>query len=413
MLNQEEKSRLIQSVWLRFNSNIGALHIFFENLAPNADRVDNDKLKHLVDEMTFIFKDKPEIAQKDILKYIPSVDDLDFLPDFRDSASVKELLVALQDHEIRDSIQAWEEKHPHRSQRLSRVFSSSLSNPPMTGVMLRRSMLISLVTFLEIFLGDIYKSHYQVLGQSKEDACKESRKLMKGNWRNKLTNLQKIGLDIQATTKYSEEIFEITQRRHVLVHNDGIVDEGYKKYFSKYNYGDHLLVSTRYFQRGINIVHTLCFLLFCNQLTKYEENKQVIYNKLDDFVLNSLEQRRYSLVIELSENAEFLDLPENKRQIVIANRAIAYRELGKTEEVNRIVTFLESAEHGLEIELAISMLRNDIVNLRRQIKLIPNHPGNARMFSWPLFNPIKNEVWFKMEIARISKSHAPKTRRKH
>ncbi len=365
MLQQEEKSKLIQSSWMRFNSNIGALHSFFENLTKFADEADKLKVKKFAEELTHIFKDKLEIVEKDISKFIPSVDDWDVYPDFRKDESVREMISTIKDEEFKNIASKWDQSHPFKSQRLVRIFSSAFNDPPVSGVLLRRSMLVSLVTFLEIFLEDTYKNYYLCLGQSKAEAEKGASALMKGNWRDqKIANLQKIGLDISTISKYSDEILEIAQRRHLIVHNDGIVDEGYNKNVpNRYNIGDHLLVSTQYFQKAINLIHTFGFLLFYNQLIQYETNKQTQLSKLYDFIYNSLTLKRYGLVIDLPENTEDLNLTEHTQQILLINKAIAFRELGETEKVELVVKNLKNTEHHRQIDLAISMLRNDIATL--------------------------------------------------
>jgi hypothetical protein len=224
------------------------------------------------------------------------------------------------------------------------------------------------------------------------------------DWRSKLSNVEKINLGTPAITKYGDEIYEFTQRRNLLVHNDGIVDESYRKNIQcHYDFGDHLLVSTQYFQRAIDVVHLFGFLLFYRQLGHFLTNKQILHNKLDEFILTSLNQKRYSLILVLSESIDSLDLPEYKQQIVLVNKAIAYRELGKDDQVATIISHLESVGHDWQIDMAISMLRNDIMSLKKQIDKSPNAPGIIRIASWPLFDPVKDEVWFKAAFMKKSR----------
>lgn len=404
MLIQDKGSKLVQGAWTRFNSNLGSLYAFFEALTKTADEVDKRKLHELANELSFVFKDKPEIIEKDFARYIPSVDDLDVFPDFRKDDTIQAVVSAFRDEDVLNAIREWEEKHPHRSQRLVRAFSSAFNSPPMNGVMIRRSMLVSLVTFLEIYLEDLHKNNHLVQGMSLADAKKGAQKAMRKDWRSKLTGVEKIDLSLPAIPKFVDEIYEFTQRRNLLVHNDGVVDESYKKNVQcDYDLGDHLLVSTQYFQRAIDLVHLFGFLLFYKQLSHCVTNKQNLYNKLDEFILTSLDQKRYSLILELSENMDSLDLPGYKQQIVLVNKAIAYRELGKADEVTMIASHLESVGHDWQIDMAISMLRNDVDALKKQIEQAPNTPGIMRVASWPLFDPVKNEVWFKVAFMKKSK----------
>lgn len=131
MLSQEEKVKLIQNTWLRFNSNIGALFALFENLTSSADEIDKVQIKKIANELAFIFKGKSELAEKDIKQFIASVDDLDVYPDFRKDESVKEIVLAFQDQEIKDAMLEWEAKKPYRSERFKSLFSSVFNNPPI------------------------------------------------------------------------------------------------------------------------------------------------------------------------------------------------------------------------------------------------------------------------------------------
>lgn len=413
MLSEEEKSKLIQSSWMRFNSNIGALYAFFENLTIAADATDKANVKQFAKELAFIFKDKSETVEKDISKFIPSVDDLDVFPDFRRDDSAKEIISAMQDPDLKQALLEWGDKHPYRSQKFVRAFLSAFNNPPVSGVLIRRSMLVSLVTFWEILFEDLYKNYYLALDKTRNEAEKEASKLMYGNWKEKIANLKKIGLDISVTKKYSLEVFEITQRRNLLVHNDGVVNEKYFSYFpNKYQLGDHLLVSTRYFQRAIDMMHMFGFLLFYKQWAQYEENNQSLYGKLYEFIVNSLNQKRYSLVLELSENSESLELPEDKKHVILVNRAIAFRETNKAEEVNKIVAYLEETKHDWQIEMAISMLKNDIPKLQQQIKQAPKGLVIATISAWPLFDPVRDAVWFKMALMKKDRVQLPKKKRR-
>lgn len=398
-----EKSQLIKNTFQRFNSNIGALHLFFENIPKAADEIDKIKLKLLVDEVAFIFKDKPEAVEEDFAQYIPSMNDLDVYPDFRKNDSAKLAISELKSPEIKEILLEWESKHPYRAQRFVKVYSSIFNNPPMNGVLIRRSMLVSLVTFFEVFLESLYRDHQLLHGEEKFEAEKSARKMMSGNWQQKLSNLGKVGLDIPVIARYFDFLFEITQRRNLLVHNDGIVDEKYIKSFpDKYNPGDHLLVSTQYFQKAINVIHMVGFLLHYNQLKQNISDNQTLNLILDDFSITSLEEKRYDLIIELSENSENLDLSEKMHHILLVNRAVAFRELANLDEVNKIISSLRISQHEWQIDIAISMLTNDYSALKRQIMQIPKSINIAKISRWPLFDPVKDEIWFKSLLMKKS-----------
>lgn len=65
----------------------------------------------------------------------------------------------------------------------------------------------------------------------------------------------------------------------------------------------------------------------------------------------------------------------------MGNRAIAFRELGQVERI-------------------VSLLANDA----------PDVPNIARISTWPLFDPVKNELWFKSAFIKKSKARLPRRR---
>ncbi|MFN8433842.1 MAG: hypothetical protein U0V18_07470 [Anaerolineales bacterium] len=409
-MNQEEKIKAIQNLWMRFNSNIGALYSFFEKLTVLADQIDEEKLQAIVNELEFIFKDKLDI-KKDVRKYIPSVDDLDVQPDFSKDKTVQEITESIKDPEVINVINGWGENHPHRLQRLKRAYSKAFNDPPVTGILIRRSMLVSLITFFEIFLSDLYKCHYLMIGTSQEAAEKEAKKLMGGDWRNKMFNLNKIGLGIPFFTEHVDTIYEYTQRRHLTVHNDGVVDQKYKNNIpsNKYDIGDHLLVSTQYFQNAIDNILLFGFFLYYNQLQQISDDEQFINKKLDEFVISTLEKQRFQLILLLAENRENLALSQERIQVLEANRAIAYRGLNSTEEVDKIVNMLEKEEHSWKVDLAICMLKNDIKSLKVKMTQIPSKVNLAEILLWPLFDPVKDQVWFRQLSYKKKKQEIGKT----
>ena len=66
----------------------------FENLSVLAEDGDKVEIREIADELPFIFKNKPEIVEKDISKFSPSIDELDVYPDFRKNESAKEIIQA-------------------------------------------------------------------------------------------------------------------------------------------------------------------------------------------------------------------------------------------------------------------------------------------------------------------------------
>src|SRR5574337_1263815 len=123
-MNQKEISTLLQNEWMSFNSNIGALYSFFENLSGTADKLDQEKKRQFAVGLASIFQGKIEEIEKEIFACIPSIDDLDVFPDFRENELAKETIKTFQDSDFKEKLLAWEDKHPYKSHKLTRLIFS-------------------------------------------------------------------------------------------------------------------------------------------------------------------------------------------------------------------------------------------------------------------------------------------------
>lgn len=390
-----EKSKNPLDIWRRFNSNIGAIYSFSEKVIELADESDREKIRVIVAKAAGLFKDNPDEAEKEITRFLPTIDDLDIYPDIRNDESSKEILDEFKNASFIEQIKTWEKKHPFKKQKFNEILFSAYTDPPMNGVILRKSILISLVTFLEILIQDIFASHFLAQGETKKKALELSNSLSKG-WGQRLSNLEEIGLGTLAQSKYREEIIEITKRRNLLVHNDGVVDDDYLKKapqkFKSLKPGSVFIVSTNYLQRAIDITYTFGFYLCIKQWKASNTPEKVQSDEIDKFLLPALNKKRYSLVLEVTNHLRDECLPKQYPQRFLVDRAIAFRELGQENEVKKIITKLEKLEAHWSNPVAIAMLTNNIPDLQKALK---DNNVPAHISSWPLFDPVKNEVWFK------------------
>lgn len=395
MDNEKEKSLQLQNIWMRFNSNIGALYSFFEKVIELADTSDKEKLQAISEKLAGLFRDNPDEVKKEITRFFPSIDDLDIYPDIRNDESAKELLEEFKDTSFIEQVKEWETKHPFKSQKFAEILFSAFNDPPMNGVILRKSILISLVTFLELLIQDVFVGHFLAQGETKKRAL-ELADSMSTSWGKRLSNLEKIGLGTLAQSKYKEEIIEITKRRNLLVHNDGVIDDDYlEKAMQKYRSlkpGSIFIVSTQYLQRALDIIYTFGLYVCIKQwktshIPELEQSKEI-----DKLLIPALNKKRYKLIMEITSHLSDDSLPVQMPQRFLVDRAIAFRELGQEKEVKKIVTKLQALDDHWSNSVAITMLTNDINGLQKALK---DNKVPPNISFWPLFDPVKNEIWFK------------------
>jgi hypothetical protein len=402
------QNALLHSQWINFNSNVGALYTFFENLVKTADNLDFERKRKLATGFAEIFGENVGEVEREILPYSPSVDNWDVVPDLREDASLKEMMKQIQDEDFITRIRQWEIRHPHKSHKLARLIFSLFGNPPISGFILRKSLLITSVTFLEVLIESMYVNHYLLQGYSKEEAVGKADKLSVKNWVKRIDNLTKIGIPQHIATMCKNEILEIVHLRNLFVHNDGVVDQDFLKWSSddmrsRLKPGNVLAVSTKRLQNALDLIFSYGMVLCQTHWSLYEPNSHQRKDKIDQLILTSFDEKRYSFIIQLSERFMVLDLPSRIKQRLLVDKAVAFRELNNLDEVNHIVDDLEKAEHDWQIAIAISALKKDYPALRVQLAQAHSKYDIQQYAHWPLFEPIKNEVWFKIAFTKRRK----------
>jgi hypothetical protein len=269
------------------------------------------------------------------------------------------------------------------------------------------------MTFLEILIEDMFRNYYLICGETRENAIELAAKMTNEGWGKRLSNLERIGYRTRTQSLYQDEIIEMSKRRNLLIHNDGVIDEKYienapQKYKSM-KPGSIFVVSTNYFQAAIDIVYTLGFFLClaswqAHGISEKEQNK-----KIDEFLIPTLNQKRHSLVLRLTKNLSEPVLPRWAAERLLVDRAIAFRERGEMSQVRKIVSQLKNVNQRWPISISISMLTNNLEELKKQL-MDRQVPPNISY--WPLFDPIKNEIWFKKIFTLKQKQYLPKARKK-
>lgn len=417
-MDAKAQTALLHGQWINFNSNVGALYTFFQNLVETADNLDFERKRKLTTGLAEIFSEDAEEVEREILQYSPIVDDWDVVPDLKEDASMKEMMKQIQDEDFITRIRQWEIRHPHKSHKLVRLIFSLFGNPPISGFILRKSLLITSVTFLEVLIESMYVNHYLLQGCCKEEAVEKADKLSVKNWIKRLDNLTKIGIPQDVACMCKDEILEIVHLRNLFVHNDEVVDQDFLKWSSddirsRLKPGNVLVVSTKRLQNILDLIFSYGMVLCQTHWSLYEPNSSQRKDKIDQLILTSFDEKRYSFIIQLSERLMVLDLPSRIKQRLLVDKAVASRDLNNPDEVTRIIGELEKTEPDWQIAIAISTLKKDYSTLRAQLAQAHSKYEIQKYAHWPLFEPIKNEVWFKIAFTkRRKRADLPQGRRK-
>lgn len=406
----------LHRTWQVFNANFGSLRLFGEQIAQVADRLDRQSVHEIAEVMADVFDEPVVQVEAELLEFIPSLDDLEIYPNVAENPDVREALELLKDHRFKRKLMQWAIDNPRDSYKLTQAWADYFSQPPANGILLRRSALVSLVGAFEILLEALFFGHYIYAAKEglieeaevrEQMARKQAESAMKSNtgWRGRIERFGELGVDLGPVRDYLDEFVEVTQRRNLIVHNEGVIDANYMKWApsayrpAEAREGLMLVVSTRYLHRAFDVILLLAFGLSqaCWRQWCPEENKKQANRAVETLIYQNLRHGHYELVQDLAMITEQVSLPWRFRQLVLVNAAIAWRERGNKANMQPIVTRLKKKQCGWQTKIALAVLQEDFLGARRLMKQAADKGRLHQAISpyWPLFEPIKSEAWFK------------------
>jgi hypothetical protein len=204
------------------------------------------------------------------------------------------------------------------------------------------------------------------------------------------------------------KFIEITQRRNLFVHMDGLIS---KQYISECNNSGVVLgaeikevkslgVPQRYFDEscicilevGIQLAHTLWMKLIPSQIRDADES-------LNDLAYDLIDRRDYQPAIALLEfsvakGRKHSD--ESRRLTFVVNLAQAYAWHGDTDKCNQILDAEDWSAKGDEFKLAEAVLREDWERSVRLVERIGKEGAVSEIAyrDWPLFQVFRSRPEF-------------------
>lgn len=196
-------------------------------------------------------------------------------------------------------------------------------------------------------------------------------------------------------------INEIRERRHLIVHNNGIVNQ---KYLNKSNnlhnlkIGDSVNVDNDYLKTAIDETLYAGALLIINCWAKWDkEFSSDAVSEIVDLSFECLKKKKYHLVIRLCEYAEKEIKPRNEAEEIYflnikINHCIALKELSRTKDLNSKIGNIRFGTLTPIYKLAKSILIDDFKeaqNIFNQAIIVDNLIKDQYL-DWPLFENLRN-----------------------
>ena len=202
---------------------------------------------------------------------------------------------------------------------------------------------------------------------------------------------------------------ELTERRNLFVHNDGIVTRQYLEVCTDHGgepeagltLGDHLGVSQPYFVQACD-----CLLEIAVKLTHVawrklsEEDREAADNALNSYAYTLLVQGSYDLAIKLLIFGTETIKTHSSEEVVLymkVNLAQAYKWDGDAEECEKILEQVDWSAKGDHLRLGYFVLKEQYEEASRIIRRAgSDHPVLTKQSyrDWPLFRDFRGRHEF-------------------
>ena len=418
-----------QQIWLRFNSNIRALWSFSNNLGKIADTTDKLAITELAHKLAIFFCTDPLVEEQEILNYISTENNNELAITPEKYEELKKDFALLKSDEFKQKIGVFIKENPSKSLRLYNLWRSAFSEPIANGILLRRSCLVSLASFFELLESDLIQAFYfrfpNALGKPEERMIslsairdfsnleliesyfvqKEASSVLQEGINKQISYFKdRLSIDIKTISEYREILTEFSQRRNLLVHNDGVVNDHYlNKVSGKYVKekgivkGLPLNVSDTYLKESIDTIYFVGFTLFqlCWRKFSIEEQQQAD-NLFIETMVDLLNQKRYELVKKLTTVSQTIKVSKSAREIISINHAIALRDTNEKQKARQFIKDLDYSQSPLRMKIAVFAIKEEYEAVYELLRLATQEDEIKNISpDWPLFKPIRYEQKFK------------------
>ena len=399
MSDTKTYARIAHNYW----ANINAVSVFSKRIGKLADKHDSKILKDFTKKME-------EIFNADFFK--------DSLDDDKKSLLKKQL-----------------DENPNMILEILEMSKTLVKESPQQGRLLRGGALITLISYFELLLADLIQAYYlmfpsalpegdrmlslsdlKMIGSIDEAEryliSKEVETVIRKSTKEQLDYFSKrLNTDLKPIGELTEFLIEITQRRNLIVHNDGIVNKTYylsqvsQELISAYDAkeGEQLIVGEKYLSKAINVVFAVGYILIQQCWRQVEKNTiEGINEDLVNRIYEVLKDEEYELTILLAKYAAKVKFPTDRDlRIVIINYAIALKETNQLQEMQALLSKHDWSSCALEFQVALNVLNDDEETVYELLPKAIAGDGidSDAMNLWPLFRQLRRTKRFQKAIS--------------
>lgn len=193
------------------------------------------------------------------------------------------------------------------------------------------------------------------------------------------------------------DFIEITERRNLFVHSNGVVSSQYIKICKQHGVdiggvaiGEQLTVDNAYLKRAYKVIYEISVKLAHVLWRKiFPDERKYADNNLNKVCFNLLAKKNNTLASVLLEFA--ISLPKHHsdtiRRMMVINLAQAFKRSEQREKCMEVLKRYDWSATGYEFKLAVAVLNEEFENAAKLLKTVVNAGdiSEQEIVEWPLF----------------------------
>jgi len=382
-------------IYISFESSMRALYTLNETVVKITEDEDLSVLSEFYSELTSFF---PEfIDEEEVFEILSRFIKLDEEEDIlRPKEILEELGLDFPEEYISDNgvsfntqlfaehMRDWWERDADSFSIFLRAMYKVTRDAPIRSELLRRGILLSLISIFDDLLGHLVEntSDLELFSKWKEKRWKKNEHpTFIGKKVLYLKNSNKYGT-IDFVNFLFPSLEEVIERRNVFTHSNGLVDGKYIRIAGEYakrkglQSGERLRLSKNYMHKSLNLIYVLGLILIQTAWRKADDSIESLEEADKKIILSqklTLQDARFETAKQISEwgdsviRRETSLLPKQdrlddgyklrrRRYVFLLNYAMAFRELGKAYEMEKIIRKIKHPEWSSSIRSAIAIL---------------------------------------------------------
>jgi len=310
---------------------------------------------------------------------------------------------------------------PVEKQGRTNKLSIQSANLRASAKLIPRNFLVSYVSEFDCFLGALLKViytkkpellndsskqitytellAYESLEDAKEQILeKEIESVLRKSHSEHFSVLEnKFGIKLRKGLDIWSDFIEMTERRNLFVHSNGVVSSQYLKVCEQngvevkdISVGDKLQVDSEYLKNSYRVIFEISVKLAHVLWRKlFPEEREDADNDLNSLCFDLISKNKNNLAAVLFEFAISLPKHHNDtiKRMMIINLAQAYRWSGDKDKCDEVLSRFDWSALGYEFKLAVSVLKEENQKASELLKTVVSTGdiSEREIVNWPLF----------------------------